>query len=146
MGGTAAGDAAAHPGALSLNAYVSFHAPALQPRLIKMPTMLTTGGLDLIVFPAAVIEAFEVSVNAHPRVLADLANATHFEPVAPSGALPGGQQRLNAYAAQFYLCYLAGNTEACGLVSDASNPRSLCNAYAAGGMFTPPFGDCIIGP
>ena len=56
MGGTAAGIAAAHPGAVPLAAYVSLHAPSLTPTLIKIPTMHTTGGEDKIVFPAVVKE------------------------------------------------------------------------------------------
>ena len=86
MGGTAAGTAAGNPGTLPLAAYVGLHGAPLPgvDASIRVPTMHTTGGADKVVLPAIVKAAYEASVNAHPRVLAELANATHFEPAAPA--------------------------------------------------------------
>lgn len=145
MGGTAAGTAAGSPAGLPVAAYVGLHgtpvsAPTASP--IHVPTMYTTGGADKIVAPIVVKNAFNITVNAHPRVIAELSDATHFEPSAAGGKLPGGQLRLNPYVAQFMRCHVSSDQGACALVYDAANPQSLCNAYKD--KFAAPKGECVI--
>ena len=145
MGGTSAGYMAAANASARHNvrAYVGMHGtPISKEAGLDVPTLYTTGGADKIVFPEVVHSSFKASVGARPRVFAELDNATHFEPTDPSHGLAGGHLRLNPYVAQFLLCHVAGDQEGCGLVYDAADERSLCNAYA--GNMQPPKGACDI--
>ena len=141
MGGTAAGYmAAANSTSRHLvHAYVGLHGtPISKERGLNMPTMYTTGGNDVIVLPEVVRASFSASTNAHPCVFAQLSDATHFEPTNP---LPG-HFRLNPYVAQFFLCHLSGQQEACTHIYNAKDESSLCNAYKS--KFEKPKGNCEI--
>jgi dienelactone hydrolase len=141
MGGTSAGYMAAANGTSQhqVHAYVGLHGtPIYHESGLSMPTLYTTGGKDDIVFPSVVHSSFKASVNAYPRVFVQLSDADHFEPTDP---LPG-HYRLNPYAAQFLLCHVAGRQDGCGLIYDAKNAQSLCNAYAD--KFDSPHGKCEI--
>jgi pimeloyl-ACP methyl ester carboxylesterase len=129
MGASSAGYVASADNATSgydVHAYVGMHGtPVSKEAGLAVPTMYTTGGKDRIIRPSVVNSSFVKSVGAHPRVLAVLADATHFEPTDP---LPG-HERLNPYVAAFLLCHVAGDGQSCAKVYDAGDVGSLCNAF-----------------
>jgi hypothetical protein len=93
---------------------------------LAVPAMYTTGAEDKLVRPAVVEASFERSVNASPRVFAELADADHFEPTNPRD----GHRRLNPYVAAFLLCHVAEDDGSCAKIYDAGDSSSLCNAYS----------------
>jgi len=140
MGGGASGYVAASTNATArygVHAYVGMHGtPVNEEAGLAVPTMYTTGGEDKLVRPSVVKSSFVRSANAAPRVLADLADANHFEPTNPIQ----GHLRLNPYVAAFLLCHVAGDDSSCAKVYDATDASSLCNSFP--GEMSPPGGAC----
>ena len=139
MGGGAAGYLASSINATArygLHAYVGMHGtPVTKEAGLTVPTMYTTGAKDHLVAPFVVNRSFVKSVDAIPRVLAELADANHFEPTL-------GPHRLNPYVASFLLCHVAGDNASCAEVYDATDAKSLCNAFP--GKTSRPSGACQI--
>lgn len=136
MGGYMAGSAVASL-FLPIRAYIGLHgSPMVLADSITIPIMYTSGGDDVIESPSVTKQSFQAAKNAHPRIFAELSDATHFEPVTP------GNMRLNFYAAQFMLCHVSGQQEGCDLIYNKENPESICNKYSS--KFVPPGGECTI--
>ena len=140
MGGGAAGYLASSENATArygVRAYVGMHGtPVSKEAGLAVPTLYTTGAEDSLVPPPVVKSSFASSVNARPRVLAELADANHFEPTDPR------RMRLNPYVAAFLLCHVAGDGAGCAALYAAADASSLCNAYP--GEMSPPDGACEI--
>ena len=141
MGGASSGYVASSTNAtaLGVQAYVGMHGtPVTYEAELALPTLYTTGGEDRLVRPSIVKSSFDKSVGARPRVLAELADADHFEPTNPIA----GHLRLNPYVAAFLMCHVAADDASCAKIYDATDASSLCNAFP--GKMSQPDGACQI--
>ena len=142
MGGGAAGYLASAENATTaynVHAYVGMHGtPVRKEGGLTVPTLYTTGGNDTIIRPGIVKYSFENSVNAPSRVLAELSDADHYEPVDPIA----GHMRLNPYVATFLVCHLANDEASCAKIYDGADDSSLCNAFP--GKMSSPNGECQV--
>jgi len=122
MGGDATVHLANNPDGATFLAAIAMHPSTFMEDSssgVTIPLWYTTGSIDSIVKPAGVIKSYGKDPTK-PKVIAEVINATHFEPTV------GHPQRLTPYVAKYLLCHIKGDTTACPYIYGTSS-SSLCS-------------------